>query len=61
MEIQNTVLWLFIFAILVGIMTVEGGDVKYTFDKEVVAAKNAANSAAPANEIENSYIKTTTT
>jgi len=77
MKIRIMAVMLLIFAILVGIMTAEGGNVKYTFDKEAVAAKNAAYSAALEKErakelgkakepettvvLENPFIKITTT
>jgi len=51
MRIHIMAAMLFIFAILVGTMTVEGGDVKYTFNKEAALEKYAADSAALAKEM----------
>ena len=77
MKIRIMAVMLLTFAILVGIMATEAGNVKYTFDKEAVAAKNAAYNAAQEKErskelgrakepettvvAENPYIKITTT
>ena len=55
MKIRIMAIMLFIFAILAAIMIVEGGNVRYTFDKEAVAAKNAADSAILAKEMERAH------
>jgi len=49
-----------IFTIVIGVVAVNGVDVKYTFDKNAVAAKNTADSAALAKEMAHPYIKITT-
>ena len=46
MKIRIMAVMLLTLAILAGIMAIEAGNVKYTFNKEAVAAKNAAYSAA---------------
>ena len=52
MRIQIMAAILLIFAILVGAITVEAGNVKYTFNKEVAVEKYAADSSAIAKEQE---------
>ena len=52
MKIHIMAAILLIFAIFFGIMTIEGGEVKYTFDKEAALEKHAADSAALAKEME---------